>query len=1079
MKKLFLKMSVLLLASFMIFTSCKHDVKDKEGGENPKDVPKLVLETLTIHKKPVEKKKVTLSQDQIVAGDIEAHFSYGSVSDEKIDVVVKDSPFVLDKTKPKTLHISVPAKKDTYKEWEGSVEVSWEKEEELSTDLITAASLSGSYENGTQFFATKEQMNLFMKNQGLILEMKGPQAIILFGSNKVTWTKCLVNEKELPFQPYPALGFKSVVMVALDLPQVGQTNEYKVLVEAGDKKQKTSFKIKRLEGTVDIPYLKLIVVASDVITDKNLPQLFDGSRPKFRGTDPCHIEVQCANDAVASCVIDGSSPISMQTKTVNKKEIWYAEHSVTGIDPHNGKDVDVLIKPKNTHDYHETVWKFHLTYQAKTPMNVIYTFNNKARRELGTEFVNDLEAGKKPTLTVANASFLNMKLYAVAKLSEVNVNGTSFTGSALQSKGIGTIFYHSLPITTTEQDVRIVLVPKDTGKYATKVFEFKVKGDGNKEKLDPSLSINETFNFSDEFITGLTNGSKPLHKVFKSPANIEVSVDEYTYTFLTSSIKINEENIQIIEEKKGYKTYYLAKKAIDVTELEAKDVKIEFVPKTENMILPLIWEFKVQGGAEKPVFPKDKISLFTINGVGGYGDPLPKELIDNLTTSNPYTYIIDANQAVIEVGWYKEVNEMLKYAIFEVDGNATTVNSVKRSNAYICSHTISLPDQAEHTVNIKMIPNEDANYKELVYSFKIKNSGLLPKMPLKYGFEDFPILDGDEKEIETDMPIIAVTSVEDNDEKIMEEVTINGEKVEIEKKKATNGDGFIFEAIKAVDISHTNYTDITISVTPKDATKYRVTTCAFKLKAKNAMPKDNGEFDFDASGTQRVLYDVEWVDSQERDASNDHGAKTAIITFFTKSPHAKVKYKKVFIGEDKDNEIVFEKDLSSFEDAKHIGNKHISKKIELDQDKPITIKAEVVPDEGSTDPKKGVYYFMFNPVVLLWDYAEGATHASYTNSVNDLQEAQGVKTPIIKVDRTKIQGGKIYLALSAWLEDYGCTVADNVNFSLLDVEKSIQWYKATIDVSSLNSQIDEKEVSFPLLFNGKPSFTYKFKIKLQ
>lgn len=117
MKKLFLKMSTILLASLMVFASCKHDVKNNKGGDTPSDLPSLKLEKLVIHGKKVNKNQtrskyeITLTEEQIIAGNIEAHFSYGSVSDEVITVVVKDSPFVLDKTKPKTLHISVPAKK--------------------------------------------------------------------------------------------------------------------------------------------------------------------------------------------------------------------------------------------------------------------------------------------------------------------------------------------------------------------------------------------------------------------------------------------------------------------------------------------------------------------------------------------------------------------------------------------------------------------------------------------------------------------------------------------------------------------------------------------------------------------------------------------------------------------------------------------------------------------------------------------------------------------------------------------------------------------------------------------------------
>ena len=244
------------------------------------------------------------------------------------------------------------------------------------------------------------------------------------------------------------------------------------------------------------------------------------------------------------------------------------------------------------------------------------------------------------------------------------------------------------------------------------------------------------------------------------------------------------------------------------------------------------------------------------------------------------------------------------------------------------------------------------------------------------------------------------------------------------------------------------------------------------------MPKDNGKFEFSGDNVRGGCV-VEWVDDEPREVDNDHGAKSASITLYTESPHAKVKYKCVFLAYDKDGKIAFESDLTSYEYATHIGVKHVTKKIELDQDKSVTIKAEVEPYEGATDPDKGVYYFTFNPVDVLWNYSEGTTHSDYANAFTELQDVSGVKTPVIKVNKTSIVDGKIYLALSAWKADYGCNVGDTAKFIPLNEDGSVQWYKATIDVSSLNTQTDELDVSFPLLFNNKPSFTYKFKIKLQ
>lgn len=1077
------KIAVATMVLILIFASCHHDTK--KDTDKPKVASPLNLKNLFIHGKRVLNGKIELKTDKILQDDIEAHFSYGNVDDEEIQVTLKDSPFVLDKTKETILHISVAEKKDTYQAYDMDVTVSYREDApSQKLDLITKVTVTGSNENGVEFTATQDEIEKLKQDEDFLLKMKGPRALLLIGSNKATWTKCEIDSQNVQFAPHPSLGFKSVAFVAIPLGKEGEITEHKIIVEAGTEKRETLLRIKRLKGTVDIPYCKLIVVNSDVITKDNLPKLCDGvSKPIFKGTEPCHIEVRCENEMIANCVIDESSPINMSKKTVSGKEVYVAEHSVTGVSP-DGKDVTVVINPKDNATYHKTTWVFHLNYQAAVPMNVIYTFNNKPRRLLDGQFVKDLEDGKKPTLVLENASFFNMKFFATAKLSEVMVNNDTFTESSFIEKGVGHIFNHSIPVTTKEKDIKITFIPKDKGKHATKVFEFKVKGDGNKEKLSPTLFINNNNakDFPNAFMDNLTNNTKPLHKVFRSPAKLEVYVDEYTYTFLSNSIKVNKESISIQEEKEKAKTFYIARKAINVTDTTPIDVEIEFVPKTANMIDSLNWKFQVQGGAEKPVFPKDKIPLFTINGVGGFGDALPKELLDNLTTNTPYTYTIDTDKAVIEVGWYKDTNDMLQHAIFEVDGTSTTVEAVKRSNAYICSHAVQLQGQTESSIKIKMVPKDDVDYKELVYNFKIKNSGQKPRLPLKFWVEKFSILDGGKKELDTDMPIIGVTSEEKNDEEIMDEVTINTKKIKIKKKVAENGLGFFYEAETAVDISTTDYTTVDISVTPKDPSKYRVTTCQIKLKAKQALPKDNGEFDFDGGGKQRVLFNIEWVDKERRDADNDHGAKSAVLTFFTKSPHAKVKYKCIFTGQNKDGEVVFESDLTSYKEAEHIGNEHITERIALDKDMPVTIKAEVVPEASgaSADPDKGIYYFTFNPVIVLWDYSEGNDHSKYANTIQFLEDASGVKTPVIKIEKSKIPADKrIYLALSSWKADYGCNVGDTSKFSPLDEDGDIQWYKASIDVSSLNSNADEVLVSFPLLFNNKPSFTYKLKIKLQ
>ena len=1083
------KIALCTIALLIVFASCRHD-KGKKGNNIQKPtpipppvvtLPELKLKSLKIHGEDATEGEVILKADQITADDIEAHFSYGDKADEIIKVTVEASPFVLDKTQHKLINLTVAEKNDKYKEWKGSVKVFY------NSNIITTAGIEGGMERGVKgFTATKEQIIKLLQNEDLELELKGPYAMIAIASKDKEWTKCTIDGKEVSFKTN-FQSFKSIVLQEkLTLGAIDETKEFKIRVKTETEAQQLKLKIKRLTGTVDIPDLKLIVIKADVITKENLPKLCDGvSKPNFRGTDPCRIEVRCKNDDVANCVIDASSPIEMKKKSIDTDEFYFARHDVTGANP-SGKDVTVRITPKNTQDYHETTWIFHLDYQATVPLNVFYKFNNKSAVQLGATFKKDLEEGRKPLLNLKNASYLNMNFKVNAVLKEVIVNDVSFKEDSFTTAGVMQVFNHSLPVTADEKEVNVTFIPDDEGLNSRKTFEFRVKGDGNKETISPKLFINgdDANSFPDGFKSKLTDGSKPLHKVFRNLANIEFEVDEYTYTFLSNSIKINEEAVTVEQAKKGIKTIYVAKRAIVVNDKTPTEVKIEVVQKEDGIINPLIWEFKVQGGKEMPIFPKDRVSLFTINDVGKYGgEPLPQELLDNLTTATPYTYAIDANTAVVQVGWYADTDKMIEHAIFEVDGKATTVESVKNANTHFCSHTIELPNTDSHPVIIKIVPKEEFNYKELVYKFNLKSSGQLPQLPIKiWADETVRLFDNVEKEVDTDMPVISVISEQANDEEIMASVKINGENVGIEKKAAEVGEGFFYEAAKAVSVgvSATEFTTITISVTPKDASKYRETTFTLKLRATKSFDKNNGKFAFNQQGNQIVDFNVEWSGSQSN--PDDHGAKSVIIKFYTESPHARVRYRTLFIARDKTYSKVFEEVITPYQYAKHVKDEHTTQKIQLAHNTPITVQAEVMPYEGNTDQDAGVFYFTFNPVTLLWNYQEGTNHGDYANAITELQtSSSGVKIPVIKIDKNQVQGGKIYLALSAWKSDFDCAVDNSgaVKFSELNVDEDRQWYKASIDVSSLQNATDEVEVSFPLLFKNQPSFTYKFKIKLQ
>lgn len=1100
----------LFLLSFLIF-SCNHNKntknKDKPQAENQNNnptstLPKLTLDTLLIDNKDAKSGKVTVSKEELIATNITAKFKYGKPEKlEEIAVVIKDAPFKVDKTKEKMMYLSVPEKKDTYQAWNFEVGVTYSKEQEdpqtpEEKDLISALSLSGGAVRGVFTSASLEQVQNILDKKEPTIELSGPVGLLDLRSNKVKWTKCTIDGQEIEpakFTPAPTSPLKSHAYVALPLGEKESVSEHEVKVEADSKKQSFKFKIKRLSATIDIPSLKLFIVDKDVLTAQNLPKLQDGSKPEFNGTDPCKIGVVCFADAMKNVSIDGTDE-APQSRQLHGKQVWISERSVPVPDHTNGKDVSITIKPKNEADYHETTWLFHLKFQSKQQMSAIYTFNNKPKRLLDKTFTDGLEAGSKPLLTLQNASYLNMKWDIKAKLQEVRVGDDSYTGSALIDNGIGTLFFHSIKVDSTAKDVKITFVPQDIGRYDESTFEFQVKGDANKEELKPILYINSDVAMDDDFVGKAKDGStNPLHKIAEDIAEIEFYVDEYTYTFMCDKININNADVDIKKEKKGYKNLYVARTSIPVEKTTAKNVVASFVSKLKDSFKPITYKFQVQGGAEKPTLPKEKIFLW-VNGKGGggIGDPLPKEMMDNITEGT-YEYVIDTDKVELKVGWYAGTNDIIEHAIFQIDSGAqATVQSQKVSNAFVCTHTFTLPNFQPHDVVIKTVPKADSKYKELVYKFKIKNSGQKPPIPLDIGFDRIERESGKEYESENDMPVIYV--IDDNEETVVEELRVDGKVVKMEKIEEPTYNGQTAKYYKAetpVDVNTTNHKEIAIVAKPKNASLYRETTFTLKIKAKKDMPKDNGKFSYNTQNKIDLACDIEWEGNLPDDQhySDDQGAKTALFEFRTESTHAKVKYKVVFnrlkINASGDTAVEEEIVLQDFVLAKHLGLRHITQKIILPKHIPATVVAEVVPDEGVADPDKGIYSFTFNPAVILWDYATHADHKQYAMPVSTLEDASGEKIIVIKVRKEELEkpenNKKVHLAFGIWKEEFNVAIdsSASLSFSKIDLESDRQWYKAEVDASSLVDSSSKIDISVPIKLNNKVVFTYKFLIKLE
>ena len=946
-------------------------------------------------------------------------------------------------------------------------------------NLINALFIAGGKLQGVQPQASKALREKILNgDKDVVLELNGTFAEITAGSSQKKWKYFRINGENLEFFSAAQIGLVSASFADIPLLEKGQMIDVKI--EVGDEKDEAelNFKIKRLNETVDVPVDNLIIAGRSAITD---PQAFiklaDGSKPKFTGYEPTLIEIQSKNNVLKKVTINDSSE-KVKSKNDGTKKIWYVEKKLEGIEP-QGKDVTIVIEPEDTENYHPITWEFHLNYQASIPMTLEYKINGKDMYDLDPSFNAGINNNTNPLIEV-NGNFLNLKLSCGARIKSVKINENTIECENIKADGEFYNVLHSEPINTSEKNIDITITPYHEGTYSTKKLKFRVKTNGNAESMAPYFAeISGDKNLpKTTFKDKLTDGSNPLHQIYGNLAKMVITFTEYEADFLCKEVKIDNEKFTIKKtvDPLGILVTYKVEKTISVSETTPKNVKIEFIA-NEGKADSLTWSFQLQGGGTLPSIPQNRMRKFTINGVGWINNPLPKEFTDHLTDGKNPLYKFDGKRATVELGCYDA--KLIEKIEFMIDGEKKTdVVPKKQGYVYSSTYTFEINDLDEHLIKLTAYPQDTATYSPLIYTFKLQRTGnKVPIEPITIRLGGVIQKSGYKATLKAESVIISVEA----ESNIIAEVTI-GEKEKdeqncpVEEKILVTGKK-IWEAQRDVSLLDDDGNAIQktfrIIVKPIDTESYREATCEYIIKG-TKIPKDNAEFVLTNKKVPDIRSINDWIPSLESNLSDDYGVKAVKLTAYTVSPKAKVMYQIIDLDD---------KAIEGFPEKEMTNNKgtHTSEKITMFENKPTRIKLYVIAEDGhTTNDKKGVWKFTYNPVPLTYGYENHEKGAKYTTKAYDT----------IEIDKTQIGADKkIYLIFAPWNEKSGYSIlnsglpsfqTDCVKLEALG--KYQQYYKTSIDVSTLISEPPtqtELEAVFKLQKKGIECIHYKVKIKVK
>lgn len=1055
------------ICSIFAHVSCK---KPNQDTGNLQEEKELVLTSLKIHGEEVDITKPKLSVDvslkhtSITIKNIDAKFNI-----EGAKVLLKEAEIPLKEGEAVPIELEVKASKGKWKAWNKTVFVRQLKDEITQPKKLidTLYINAGKINNEQTSKASAEDVDRILNGEDVTVEIVGPYAEVVLGSRTQTWSLLKINGSDTP---HVLQGdYASVALKRIELDEIGKVVDVKIELGAKRKFASASFKIKRVEGKVDIPDLSLQINKDEFSpVDKEFwALLYSTSKTAtLKSPDPAMIKVRCRQNLIKSIKINHTPVATIE----NDEKGWFGKGSISGISA-SGTDVLIEIEPLDAENYRTLTWHFKLNYVSNPNMPIEYMINGKELFEYPDNFAQNFHEGKNPLLTLDSA-FVNISMFCnsnEARPESVKVNTTDYTGKVQYppaTEGSGWRLHVPLKI-EGEMQVEIVIEPKDKAKFGTTEVRFKVKGHTNKEKIKvEEFSINGNKDLpKSTFLDLLEGSSNPLYEVAgDKPVKLSFAFKEYWGDFHVKNLNIAGDDVSVV--RNGIKLLYTAEKDIAINTTTPVDVVVQFVPKNAEMTEGFTWKFQLKGGGALPPVPKDRIAKFYINELGKPEHPFDPSFKDGLTdTATPPLLTLDGHNAHIYVAVYEDnkthANEVLKEVGFVYDGNAEVKKTLQKNVAeytFEATHDVTFPeDGSEHLIKVVMYPKDESKYSTLTYNFKVKSSGSKAEMPLEFTYNGREYTDDFKANLNFERVTLAVQAKDD----IVNSITLNNETLTI-KELTLNGKK-IWRVEKTVLLPKDAQKDFEFKVVPKDANTYKESRRKCSLKGSQTSSK-NAEFEYIF---EPVETELTFFDSQVHEAK-DYGAKKLILKAHTVSRESKVYYK---IGSS-----LFDNNFSGGtlmnKDATD-EYKHISDEITLKENLPTRILVWVVSKNNKTDKTNGRKKFIFNDVRLKWDKQAKLKGDDFENT--------GYAE--IEVKKSELEGNMLYLAFAMLKEEAGYKILESFTppahqgvFEKLEETGDMQWYKTAINVSSLSTGND-LEVVLPITKNGSPCFEYKVKIK--
>lgn len=364
-KNLFLCLSFLILAF-----SCNN-------GNNSKPTHELKLVSMKINdddvKITIENKKqvcrfiLDKDKEEIIAKNIEAHFSYGDVTDDILTVSIENAPFKLQQGENKNLKLKVAAVSGEHGEWQGEIRVTREQE---VFDHLSAIEVHGARNNGVLSGESFENDSLkqILRGEVKTIEVLGDRPTVWFMSSKQKRLSSVkVNGSELEINDGSTYGVKNIATTTRNLSNK-ETDSIGFVIVAEGKTSKGKLIIKKKAGLTDITDLDLFIKTD--VTNYELIRS-KGSDMFQELTKNLEIDnINTTNNKVTVVIVstagnikevkEGSNTHQTTEKTIGGTTYkTVAECEVTLEE--KTKQFTFTIIPKDTSKYQNTTWKITLT----------------------------------------------------------------------------------------------------------------------------------------------------------------------------------------------------------------------------------------------------------------------------------------------------------------------------------------------------------------------------------------------------------------------------------------------------------------------------------------------------------------------------------------------------------------------------------------------------------------------------------------------------------------------------------------------------------------------------------------------